>query len=116
MLGLSQRQLHRQFIKSFGCSPQNWLREERLQVALQMLVGATPSSLTVKEVAFVLSFKHPSQFSRDFKARFGCTPSRLLETRLAVSTIERPPTLQGRTTLVGHGTAHDPKDDHALSA
>jgi AraC family transcriptional regulator, regulatory protein of adaptative response / DNA-3-methyladenine glycosylase II len=70
-LGISARHLRRIFQHQFGCSPQAWLREQRLQCARRML---NPER-SVKEVAFTLGFRGQSQFSRDFKARFSCTPS-----------------------------------------
>jgi AraC-like DNA-binding protein len=59
------------FTSQFGRPPEDWLREERLQAALRLLPAAT----SVKEVAYALAFPQVSQFCRDFKARFGCTPS-----------------------------------------
>jgi len=70
-LGISARHLRRVFQRQFGCSPQAWLREQRLQCARRML---NPER-SVKEVAFTLGFRGQSQFSRDFKARFSCPPS-----------------------------------------
>lgn len=70
-LSVSERQLRRQFQKAFGCAPQSWLRDERLNKARHLL--ATASS--VKEVAYTLGFTQPSQFCRDFKRKFGVTPS-----------------------------------------
>ncbi len=76
-LGISPRHLRRLFVKQFGRSPNQWLREERLQAALRLL----PSAASVKEVACALGFRSPSQFGRDFLSRFGCRPSELLRRR-----------------------------------
>jgi AraC family transcriptional activator of tynA and feaB len=70
-VGVSERHLQRIFVRELGCSPENWLREERLQVARRLLRSAG----TVKEVALALSYSQLSQFSRDFRQRFGCSPS-----------------------------------------
>jgi AraC-like DNA-binding protein len=75
--GVSPRQLRRIFARHVGCSPEGWLREARLQAALRMLPGAA----SVKQVAYDLNFRHLTQFCRDFRARFGCTPSNYLERR-----------------------------------
>jgi AraC-like DNA-binding protein len=72
-LGISQRQLQRIFRARLGCTPQAYLREERLQAAERLLHSAS----SVKEVAYALGFCQQSQFSRDFKERFGRRPSAL---------------------------------------
>ena len=73
-LNISLRHLHRIFAATFGQTPQDWLNEERLVRARQMLLTAR----SVKEVAFALRFRGASQFSRDFRRRFGLVPSSLL--------------------------------------
>lgn len=70
-IGVSERHLRRLFADYLGCSPQTWLREERLQLARQMLATRT----SVKEVAYELAYTQLSQFCRDFKRRFGHSPS-----------------------------------------
>jgi AraC-like DNA-binding protein len=72
-LGISQRQLQRVFRSRLGCTPQAFLREERLQAAERLLHSAA----SVKEVAYSLGFCQQSQFSRDFKKRFSRRPSAL---------------------------------------
>lgn len=70
---LSRRQMQRFFHVWLACSPREFLREERLRAAHRLLQSAT----SVKEVAYALGFAQESQFSRDFKARFGVSPSAL---------------------------------------
>jgi transcriptional regulator GlxA family with amidase domain len=70
-MGISARQLQRLFKRYLCCSPRTWLREERLQLAREMLLD----SASVKEVALKLSFRQASQFCRDFRSRFGYTPT-----------------------------------------
>jgi AraC-like DNA-binding protein len=72
-LGISIRQLQRLFARQLGCSPRTWLREERMQAAHRLLLRAS----TIKEVSLALSFRQESHFSRDFRNRFGYTPSAL---------------------------------------
>jgi AraC-like DNA-binding protein len=74
-LGLSERQLRRTLRASVGVSPREWLRRQRLAAALQMLTTAQ----SVKQVALSLGYTQMSQFSRDFKAQFGCAPSTVLK-------------------------------------
>lgn len=70
-MGISARQLQRLFKRNLCCSPRTWLREERLQLAREMLLD----TVSVKEVALTLSFPQASQFCRDFRSRFGYTPT-----------------------------------------
>ena len=63
--------MQRLFRRYFGSTPQRWLREQRLKAAWDMLGSAG----SVKQVTIALGFRQESQFSRDFKSRFGCTPS-----------------------------------------
>jgi transcriptional regulator GlxA family with amidase domain len=70
---LSRRQMQRAFRAWLACTPRAFLQEERLQAAHGLLGSAT----SVKEVAYALGFAQESQFSRDFKARFGISPSAL---------------------------------------
>ncbi len=74
--GMSKRQLQRFFRTRFACTPREFLAEERLQAARRLLASAT----SVKEVAYTVGFPQQSQFSRDFKSRFGVPPSALLAT------------------------------------
>ena len=78
-LGISIRQLQRLFARQLGCSPRAWLREERMQAAHRLLLRAS----TIKEVALALSFRQESHFSRDFRSRFGYTPSALQKSSAA---------------------------------
>jgi AraC-like DNA-binding protein len=71
-LGISARHLQRIFACNIGSTPQEWLSEQRLLAARDLLGG----TCRVKEVAFSLGFRTVSQFSRDFKDRFGVTPTR----------------------------------------
>jgi transcriptional regulator GlxA family with amidase domain len=73
-LRISTRHLRRLFLNHLGCSAASWLREERLQCAFRSLSSAH----SVKEVAHALGFRNTSQFCRDFRWRFGATPSEYL--------------------------------------
>jgi AraC-like DNA-binding protein len=73
-LHISERQLRRVVRASYGMSPNRWLRRQRMRAVLELLMHAQ----SVKEVAFTLGHLAVSQFSRDFKNQFGCTPSSVL--------------------------------------
>lgn len=85
-LGISIRQLQRRFARQLGCAPRAWLREERLQAAHCLVLRAG----TIKEVAFALSFRRESHFSREFRYRFGYSPSTLRNTPQPRSVAPRP--------------------------
>lgn len=71
---ISLRTLERHFQKHYSFKVARWLKDLRMADAYERL--QTGSS--VKEVAFELGYKQHSHFSRDFKARFGVSPSFLL--------------------------------------
>jgi transcriptional regulator GlxA family with amidase domain len=80
-LGVTQRHLQRLFKVQLECSPQRWLREQRMCRAREML----RTSGSVKEVAYELGFRSASQFCRDYKSWFGQQPwsERRLRSRAA---------------------------------
>lgn len=73
-LQISPRQLRRYAQASLGRSPQDWLNEQRLTRAGQMLKKVR----MVKTVAFQLGFKQVSHFSREFKLQYGVSPTGFL--------------------------------------
>lgn len=73
-LGISKRQLRRYARTCLNRSLQNWLDEQRLIRAGQMLKKVQ----MVKVVAFQLGFKQVSHFSRKFKLRYGVCPTAYL--------------------------------------
>jgi AraC-like DNA-binding protein len=70
----SRRSLQYAFQEQLQCSPKQWIREQRLMVAMRKFQcdGQRPS---VQEVAQACGYANLSHFSRDFKARFGINPS-----------------------------------------
>ena len=72
--GVSMRTLQRYFRAQYNQTVSDWLRELRLNEALQFLKACD----SVKEVAFELGYKQPSHFTRDFKKRFGVPPRTLM--------------------------------------
>jgi len=71
LCNLSVRQLQRDFRHKLERSPQDWLNEQRIKAARQLLFSGQP----VKAVAFELGFKQPSHFCRQFKSLHNLTPS-----------------------------------------
>ena len=68
---LSVRQLERDFHSRLGRAPQDWLNEQRLKAAQQLLLAGQ----SVKAVALELGFKQVSHFCRQFKLKHRLTPS-----------------------------------------
>ncbi len=70
----SRRSLQYAFQERLHSSPKQWIREQRLTVAMRKFQcdGQRP---TVQEVAQACGYANLSHFSRDFKARFGINPS-----------------------------------------
>lgn len=63
--------------KTTGFNFIDWLSMLRVKKAKELL---TNSSLTVKEVCFMVGYKDPNYFSRIFKKRIGITPSEYVKT------------------------------------
>ena len=74
-LQISTRQLHRYTRELFGRSPQDWLDEQRLKIAVGLLV----KHRSIKTVTHHLGFKQVSHFSREFKFHYGVSPTEFLE-------------------------------------
>jgi transcriptional regulator GlxA family with amidase domain len=70
---VSKSQLRRHFLGRHGKTPQQWLGELRLARSLQLLSSST---LSIKQVAAILKYDYPGNFSRQFKRRYGFSPSK----------------------------------------
>ena len=69
--GVSVRTLHRHFLKHMGKNTKVWLAEQRQHQAIELLRDGS----TVKETAFCLGYKQPTNFTRKFKKYWGVCPS-----------------------------------------
>jgi transcriptional regulator GlxA family with amidase domain len=76
-VGLSRRQMTRQFQASLGRSPMDYYRTLRLTHAKQLVFQ---SDLAMSKIAAAVGFQSLSAFSRCFAAEFGCSPRKLLMT------------------------------------
>jgi AraC-like DNA-binding protein len=77
LCGISNRQLQRRFQREFGRTPQEWLDEQRIKAAGQLLLLGEP----LKKVAFDLGYKQTSHFCRKFKSKFKLTPSQFIASK-----------------------------------
>jgi AraC-like DNA-binding protein len=75
--GLGVRALQYAFKKKFGCSPMEWQRRQRLQLARRRLYDAT-AGVSISEIAVQTGFSSPSRFAELYKRKFGETPRETL--------------------------------------
>ena len=72
-----RRAIQMGFKAEVGCGPMQWLRRQRLQLALQALQNPT-RGLTVREVSRSCGYLNLPSFSRDFHERYGATATQVL--------------------------------------
>lgn len=70
-IGVSERHLRRVFDEGLGISPKEWLRQERMVAARNLLRHGS----SIKEVAIDLGFSTAKMFSRDFISFYGLRPT-----------------------------------------
>jgi AraC-like DNA-binding protein len=71
-LGYSKSKLYRSMIPLTGKSPNTFIKEYRLNRALQLLNNQV---LNISEIAFETGFNSPAYFTRAFKKQFGLLPT-----------------------------------------
>ena len=69
-VGLDVRTLERRFREQFHTTPKVWIMRERMSFAPSLLA----EGLSNKQIAASLDYTCESNFCRDFKRCFGCTP------------------------------------------
>lgn len=74
---LSGRALQYAFMKTYGCSPMAWVRQQRLLKARDHLLSAQPGT-TVTTIAIECGFSSNSAFSTYYQQQFGERPSETL--------------------------------------
>jgi len=77
---ISRPQLYRKITSLTGRSPNDFIRDLRLDKALILL---KEKSRNIAEIAFKVGFNSPSYFSKCFTEKFGCTPSDFARTNVA---------------------------------
>ncbi len=71
-VGMSRMQLHRKLKSLLGVSATEFLRNERLKVAADLLKKGNGN---ISEIAYTVGFNDVSYFSKCFKEIYQCTPS-----------------------------------------
>jgi len=74
MVGLNRNKLHYCFRQIFGLSPFAYLRNHRLQTAMQLLQGG---EVTVTQASLLVGYTNLSYFAKAFKSMFGIAPGLL---------------------------------------
>jgi len=72
-LHVSERHLRRKIRQLIGLTPNEYIREIKLQKAKQLLEQRQYE--TIREITYVLGFSSSSYFAKIFQERFGCAPS-----------------------------------------
>ena len=71
LTGRSMSTFRRDFKAYYSITPQQWLKEKRLDKALSLLSG---QEISVTEVAYEVGYENISYFIKAFKAKFGQSP------------------------------------------
>lgn len=93
--GLSGRQVHRLFTQHTGKSLHEWLLEQRLELARDMLVEQG-RSIQIKEVAFQCGFSSATYFTSLFRKFYGFAPTAqitgdgVMKSRVSVISLPAP--------------------------
>jgi AraC-like DNA-binding protein len=88
VLKLSPSRFRHLFKQETGTSPAQYVKHLRLRLARQLL---EKSSLSVKEVMASAGINDFSHFVRDFKLKYGCSPSALRRLSLSAELGQRQP-------------------------
>lgn len=73
---VSRPQLYRKIVSLTGLSPNDFVRDMRMNKALSML---KQQKRNIAEIAYETGFSSPSYFSKCFTEKFGCAPSAFLK-------------------------------------
>ena len=71
-VGMSQRRLNEVFRDVFGCTVFEWIVQQRLDQARDLLLN---SDLSIKEIVYRMGYAHVSTFTNAFSRRFGAPPA-----------------------------------------
>lgn len=80
----SRRTLQYAFRDRFGCTPTQWIRAQRLDLAYKLL-SHPDREASVASIAKTCGYRSMSLFSIEFQQRFHCKPSRLLRESRAMA-------------------------------
>lgn len=75
----SSRRLYNCFHERLGCTPLQWIRRERMSLALSKLQSSLPGACSVERIALSCGYRSIGRFYIDFKRTYGCTPYEILK-------------------------------------
>lgn len=75
--GVNRQKLKQGFKKMFGTTINEYLRNERMRLAKQLLLAENP---IVKEVATAVGYENQSYFARRFREKYGLYPNEYIRT------------------------------------
>lgn len=75
-IGMSRPQLYRKTVLLTGKSPNDFIRDLRMEKALTLI---RKKAGNIAEIALEVGYNNPSYFARCFQLRYGCAPSRFVE-------------------------------------
>ena len=73
-MAVSRAQLYRKIKSLTGVSPNHFIRDQRLDKALELLKAENSN---ISDIALAVGFNNPSYFSKCFQNRFGISPSKI---------------------------------------
>jgi len=71
-IGMSRPQLYRKMILLTGKSPNDFIRDLRMEKAMSLIKKKAGN---ISEIALEVGYNNPSYFAKCFQDRYGCTPS-----------------------------------------
>ncbi|MBA4054683.1 MAG: DUF4242 domain-containing protein, partial [Marivirga sp.] len=74
-IGISRPQLYRKIISLTGRSPNDLIRDLRMEKAVSLL---RKKAGNISEIALEVGYNNPSYFAKCFMQKFGCTPSKFV--------------------------------------
>ena len=75
LTGRSESTFRRDFKQYFDTTPQQWLKEQRLEKALRLL---QKQEMSVTQVAYEIGYENISYFIRAFKGKVGLSPKQYM--------------------------------------
>jgi len=78
-LGYSKSKLYRTMMSLIGVSPNSFLKNYRLNMAIELLDS---QALNISEIAYQTGFSSPTYFSKCFQEVYGILPSNYIKLQL----------------------------------
>lgn len=73
---MSESKLYQKFKENFGCSPNHFIIQKRLEFAHNLILSNT-QNLTISEISFMCGFNNVEHFNRKFKEVYSTTPTKI---------------------------------------